>query len=687
MSHPLRVYLAIRIRFGGSSNASLTKTRRRNRSHNQHPIDALKPSDAESAGAGRDTQRVAAALGLLLVLTGAIYWPGLSGDLVLDDTTTLEPIARLARGELNWPEVLVRQDNFRPLSMATYVFNWFTTGDKVWPLKFTNLVIHLLCGVLVFLLSDKLLALPRANVGRQRHWFALWIAACWLLAPMLVSTVLYVTQRMAALATLFSLAALFAYVCGRARLADNRARGLGLIAVGLTVFWPLAIVSKENGILVPVLIAVIELFFYGGAHARISTHPAYRLVGISIAAALVIGIVIVSAAPSAIFFSYEYRSFTLWERVLTEWRILFDYLANLTLLPGATPFGIYHDDYPMSRGLLTPITTLLAGVAWLAVLTAGWLTRASRLGLVFFGLWFFLAAHLVESTVVPLELYFEHRNYLPSVGIFFSLGYAAYLLLSRARLKRTIAATLILVPLCYGAVTYHRVLVWQSWERMLFAALSHYPDSPRVHTGLANLYLNKGKLDEALEHLDRAAKHPEAAELGLAIHVLSAYCLVHRPPPPSAYERIAKSPPDDDFYTINALAWLTDAALRGQCADSDLSRLADALQRAMGDANESGSHGNMWLVHTHSANLLAGAGRKQDALLHLDRASQLEPERLEAALLAVRLRLDLGDLVAARKTLEELKQRDRGSVASQTRLIEEYERRLAATPGRRPVLQ
>ena len=95
----------------------------------------------------------------------------------------------------------------------------------------------------------------------------------------------------------------------------------------------------------------------------------------------------------------------------------------------------------------------------------------------------------------------------------------------------------------------------------------------------------------------------------------------------------------------------------------------------------------MWLVHTHSANLLAGAGRKQDALLHLDRASRLEPERLEAALLAVRLRLDLGDLVAARKTLEELKQRDRGSVASQTRLIEEYQRRLAVAPGGRPVLQ
>ena len=667
------------------SNARITRTRRWDQSHDQHHIYSLKPSDAENSGNRRDRQRVAAALGLLLILTGAIYWPGLSGDLVLDDTTTLEPITRLAQGELDWHEALTRQDNFRPLSMATYVLNWLTTGDRVWPLKLTNLVIHLLCGVLVFGLSEKLLAWPVARLGRQRHWLALWIAACWLLAPMLVSTVLYVTQRMAALATLFSLAALFAYVCGRARLADNRARGLGLIAVGLAVFWPLAIVSKENGILVPVLILVIELFFSNGAGAGRSARPVHGLVGLSIAAALLIGIVIVSASPGAIFFSYEYRPFTMWERVLTEWRILFDYIANLILLPGATPFGIYHDDYPVSRSLLAPLSTLLAGVAWLAVLIAGWMTRGSRVGLVFFGLWFFLAGHLVESTIVPLELYFEHRNYLPSVGIFFSLGYAGYLLLSRARLKRTIAATLILIPLCYGAVTYHRVLVWQSWERMLFAALSHYPDSPRVHTGLANLYVNRGKLDEALDHLARAAKHPGAAELGLAIHVVSAYCLVHRSPPPSVYERVAESPPDDGFYTINALSWLANAAQRGQCPDIDLAHLADALGRAIGDSNQIGSHGNMWLVHTHTANLLAGVGRERDALPHLDRASRLEPDRLEEALLAVRYRLDLGDLAGARKTLQELKQRDTGSVASHSQLIKEYQRRLADTPdGKSP---
>lgn len=612
----------------------------------------------------------------MLVLTGAIYWPGLSGDLVLDDAPTLEPIARLAGGELTWHEAIFQHHGSRPLSMASFVLNWQTTGDRVWPLKLTNLVIHLLCGVLVFLLSDRLLAQPVACVDRRRRWVALWITACWLLAPLLVSTVLYVTQRMAELATLFSLAALLAYVYGRERLADDRVRGLGLMAAGLAVFWPLAIVSKENGILVPVLIVVIEMFFFRNAQPREATRLAHRVLGLSITAAALIGIVIAISSPNFINFNYGFRPFTLWERVLTEGRILFDYLANLILLPGASPFGMYHDDYPQSRGLLEPASTLLAVAAWLGVLVAGWLTRGTRTGLLAFGLWFYLAAHLVESTILPLELYFEHRNYLPSVGIFFSLGYGGYLLLSRARLKRVLAAALILLPIVYGIVTYHRVLVWQSWERMLFAALSHYPDSTRVHTGLANLYVNQGKLEQALEHLERAAARPGVAELGLALHAISAHCLVNRPPPPSAYERLERSRPADDIYTTNALAWLTDAVGRGGCRALDLRRIAGALHRALQEVNEAGSHGNNWLLHTRTARLLGAAGSKRDALYHLDLASRLAPQRLEPGLLAIRYRLDLGDVGNARNTLLELKQRDTGRVASHSRLIEEYADRL-----------
>ena len=620
----------------------------------------------------------------MLLAAGAIYWPGLSGDLVLDDAPTLEPVARLAAGELGWREALLQHDNFRPLSMATYVLNWMSTGDRVWPLKLTNLLIHLATGVLVYLLSERLLARPVAGVQRWRPWIALLVAACWLLAPLLVSTVLYVTQRMAALAALFSMAALLVWVVGRERMAGDRAGGIALALTGLAVLWPLAVASKENGVLVPILMLVVEIFFFAGETGRGARRARALLAG-ALATAVLAGIVIAAAAPEALFFSYAHRPFGAWERLMTEWRILFDYLANLLLVPGATPFGIYHDDYPRSAGLLSPATTLLAGVAWLAVLVAGWRARGTRAGVLLFGLWFFLAAHLVESTLLPLELYFEHRNYLPSVGVYFALGYGAWLLLARARLARLVAGAIVLVPLAFGAVTYHRVLVWQSWERMLLAAAAHYPDSPRVHTGLANLYAGRGELERALQHLERAAARPGTAALGLAVHALAVHCRTGRAAPDTVYRRIGDAPASDDFYTVNALAWLTDAMQRGECATVDRGRLAAAVHRAVRAAEGAGRHGQSWLLHIHAARLLAAAGELRRALEHLDRASRLAPDRLEAGLLAVRYRLELAEPERARRELAALKRRDRGRIASHSRLIAELEARLAeADPSGQP---
>lgn len=631
--------------------------------------------------------RIAAALGAILLLTAAVYWPGLAGDLVLDDSVTLEPIARLAEGELGWREALLRHDNFRPLSMASFVANWLTTGDRVWPMKLTNLLLHLATGVLVFLIALELLARPVAAVRRARHWLALWIAACWLLAPLLVSTVLYITQRMAILSAFFALAALLVYLHGRVRIADRQRGGAARVVLALAVLWPLSILAKENGVLVPVLIVVVELFFFTPENrqpgAAADAGPRARLIGVFLAAALLVGGVLLATAPPEIFLSYAYRPFTPFERVLTEWRILFDYAANLLMVPGASPFGIYHDDYPVSRGLLEPPSTLLAGLAWLGIVAAGWLARGTRAGVLLFGAWFFLAGHLAESTILPLELYFEHRNYLPSVGIYFSLGYAAYLLLERVGRVWLLAVAFSLVPVAFGAVTYHRVLVWQSWERMLLAAVSHYPDSLRVQTGLANLHADRGELGDALANLQRAAARPDAPRLGLALHVLAVHCISGRPVPTDAYTRLAQAPAQDDFYTLNALAWLADSVERNACPMLERRRIAAALDSVLEGADAPGRHGKMWLVHVHTARLLAAAGRTRDALAHLERATHLRPGRLEPRLLALGLRLDLGELAEARRTLGELEALEDGHNASRARLIEPYRQRLETLEAQR----
>jgi hypothetical protein len=136
----------------------------------------------------------------LLLVTAAIYWPGLNGPLVLDDFENLEPFAGIQSGALGWDEVLSANAiglGGRPIAMISFAGNWLSSGGEVWSLKHTNLMLHLLCGTLLFWLAGRLLGEPRSAVAAQRWWLALLVAALWLLSPMLVSTVLYIIQRMA----------------------------------------------------------------------------------------------------------------------------------------------------------------------------------------------------------------------------------------------------------------------------------------------------------------------------------------------------------------------------------------------------------------------------------------------------------------------------------------------------------
>jgi tetratricopeptide (TPR) repeat protein len=617
----------------------------------------------------------------LLILTAAIYWPGLAGPLVLDDHSNLEPLMGMGSSIVAWQEVLSDTDRgigARPLAMLTFVANWLTSGGEVWSLKYTNLLIHLLCGTLLFWLGGRLLGEPLAGVAGRRWWLALLVAALWLLAPMLVSTVLYVVQRMAQLATLFVIAGLLCYVIGRQRLTSHRPSGIGLMCVCFLVFWPLATLSKQNGALLPLLAALVEFSFFARPRAPGDRRLVNGLLAFVVGVPAVGAGVLLAVNPDILGGSYQARDFTIYERVLSEARILWDYAANLLMLPGGSPFGLFHDDFVISRGLLDPPATIIAIAGWIGLLVLAWRLRGGAWSAILFGPAFFLAAHLLESTVFPLELYFEHRNYLPSIGLFLSLGVVAGRLIQRTRLKRSFIAVVALVPLAHGVMTVARVVNWQSTETLLLAAARNHPDSPRVHTGLADLYLGRNDIDKAFEHLDRAGTlYGDRQSYAIALHRLNVFCSSGRPVDEQHYRELSAQPGiSDTVYTANALRLLVENVEQEACASVDLARIAEKIHRDVSATSGPGESDRNWSLRVYTARLLALLGRRREAVEHALVAADLQPTWLEPGLLALEYQLQLGDREGARRTLAELKRRDKGRVALYTRLIEDYARRL-----------
>ena len=116
---------------------------------------------------------------------------------------------------------------------------------------------------------------------------------------------------------------------------------------------------------------------------------------------------------------YQKRVFTLEQRLLTEPRVIWFYLS-LLFYPIPSRLSLVHD-FAISQSLLEPVTTLISVLAIVALLL-GATVYARRWPLIAFCVIFFFLNHLIESTILPLELVFEHRNYIPSMLLFLPLA-------------------------------------------------------------------------------------------------------------------------------------------------------------------------------------------------------------------------------------------------------------------------
>lgn len=425
--------------------------------------------------------------GLLCCL---IYLRGLFGEFLFDDFGNIignSALRNLDGTAPGWKALLLSSDAgplHRPISMLTFGANYMLFGFRPLGFKLTNLAIHLLNGWLVFVLGKHLVARLLPSAARSRdsatppEWIAFFVATLWLLHPLNVSSVLYVVQRMNELSALFSLAGLICYVDGRQRMLRGTPGAMRAI-VGLGGFTLLSVLSKENGALTFAYALAIEATCFGfkasSAHEQ-RTIRTFFVITVAIPAMMFVGYV--ATHSQWLLNGYASRDFTFTERVLSEPLFLCRYLLWI-VLPLPSWLGIFHDDIPTSTGLLHPPTTLAAILFLVATVVVAWTQRTKRPGLSFAVAWF-LIGHSMESSILPLELVYEHRNYLPMAGLLMGLTctVAPWIQARLSHRHLAIAATLVLVVA--GALTAVRANDWRSQLSLALSEAKHHPDSSRA---------------------------------------------------------------------------------------------------------------------------------------------------------------------------------------------------------------
>lgn len=457
---------------------------------------------------------------LILALCIIAYWFGLKGNFLFDDYPNLQDLGTYGVID-NWDKARNFISNGfagptgRPISLASFLIDANSWPTSPYPFKYTNLMIHLLNGVL--LCWATLLLLKNYNYNEKKAiWISLLATAIWLLHPYMVSTTLYIVQRMAQLATLFTLVGITGYLKSRLLLNTKPKPAYLYMTIAIVICTLLATYSKENGALLPLLILIIEFCNPNKNYKPVWQWRAIFLWLPSLAISLLM-LKYVTFADNP----WPSRNFNMIERLYSETRIVTEYLFNL-IIPQIELKGLYQDGFDISRSLIHPITTLYSTI-FLTLLFFSSFILHKKFPLFAVAILFFFAAHLMESTVIGLELYFEHRNY--TAALFLFLPFASGLYSLRQHINYHLVNFIVIIVLAIlSFFTYERAKLWGNTEELQLYWAKISPNSPRAQNSIAEVLLNQGKYQESNQFLEHAIyRMPDSALLNVRLLLQKVY--------------------------------------------------------------------------------------------------------------------------------------------------------------------
>ncbi len=551
-----------------------------------------------SVGAGREWRRRLVLGALLCVVVVVGYWPCLHGGFIWDDKVLLSE-SRLVHA----PDGLYRfwfttqAPDYWPLTSTTFWLEWRLWGNEPVGYHVTNLVLHALEALLVWVI------LGRLGVGGG-YLAGLLFAA----HPVNVESVAWIAQRKNLVALLFFLLSILCYLLSEeAEGAGGRSRGRGFYAASLVAF-VLAMLGKGSVAPLPVLLLLLVWWKRGYLERR-----DFARVAPFLAVAAVLALVNVWFQTHG---GEELRHLSLVQRVLGAGAVVWFYLWK-ALVPVGLSF-VYRQ-WQVEPGQLLWWIPLLSGVGLTLVL---WRYRG-RWGRPFFVAWCFFCVALVpvmgltDVYFMRFSLVADHYQHVALIGVvsLVGAGWSAW----RGGLgetgRRVAAACAGVLVGVLVLLTARQSAAYRDEETVYRATIAANPDCWMAYYNLGVDLNARGEHREAIRQFEQALRvRPDYAEahnnlaLALSSEGRSEEAVAH------AREAL-RLKPDLPEGRVNLGILLSKSGRAGEA----LPELERAV-RLRGDSAE--AHYNLGLV-------LAALGRQAEAMEHYQEALRLEPGSAE----------------------------------------------------------
>ena len=440
-------------------------------------------------------------LGVLVFL---VYTSTLTGPFIFDDKPNIlqNPHIRLERlspGGIA-TAALESPAKHRPVANISFALNYYFHHYNPVGYHFVNILIHIINGILLYLFTKATLQTPTLKTDFERlavGWIPLFTAFIWTLHPLQTQSVSYIVQRMNGLATMFYLLCLWFYV--KYRLLKNTERSFWLL-FGCAASGVLAIGSKEIAASLPVFIILYEWYFFQNLNFHWLKKKLPFIAG-ALVLLVILSLLFLGTDPlDRISAGYLNRSLTVAQRVLTEFRVVIFYLS-LLIWPHPSRLNLDHE-FMISNSLIDPITTLFSIVAIAGAIGAAIYFAKKEPLVSFCTLWFF-GNLVIESSVIGLEIIFEHRTYLPSLMLIFTLVSLAFKYMK----PRQFCIPALCILLAVGTFwTYQRNSVWGDAITLWQDCVAKSPNKARPYNNLGVALGEAGHTQAAIENYHAAIK-------------------------------------------------------------------------------------------------------------------------------------------------------------------------------------
>ncbi|MBM3247944.1 MAG: tetratricopeptide repeat protein [Candidatus Omnitrophica bacterium] len=483
-------------------------------------------------------QKIIVSILIIILLGAAVYFNSLFNPFLWDDEALvlkshlIKDFKNIKMSfKVNLFYRVVPTNYYRPLQTISYMFDYHIWGLNPLGYHITNVFLHILTALLVFLLIF---------IFCQDARISLVTSLFFLLHPLAVESVSYISGRADLMVALFLLSSLILFIKYSEYFGINRK----ICYVASVLCFILSLLSKEMAIIFPVI-----LIFYDIAFNNLSLKNIKSFIRRYIPFVL-IDIIYISLRLTVLSFyslPLETGHFLLHSRILIFFKTIMLYLRILVF-----PFDIHMKRMiSMPRSIFEP-TMLLSflGVIMLVVLII--LLRKKHHTMWFFSVWFFVFL-FPQSGIYPISAFVaDHFLYLPCIGFFF----ICTSLLKRNFPKRIFVFIVTLFLLFFGFVTFRQNEIWRDKETLYKYILKFSPDSWEVHNNLGNFYLDSNRWEDALDEFQKSERLNDRY-FTVQVNIANVYVdMGQYEKAIERYQEIIKNFPDEDLTNIhNAIGY------------------------------------------------------------------------------------------------------------------------------------